>query len=91
MDGDRLMITDVSSRILAHEIAYKYGLRVQFLNLGAPESKGVVVQVLKAYSDSIRQRGVLETISADKFNSMTVQDLEDMCEYWKMVVVFGHG
>jgi hypothetical protein len=91
MGNDRLVITDVSSRLLAHEIASKYGLWFKFFGLGTPECEGAVLKVSRDYYGSISQYSALDTLSADKFNSMTVQDLEDMCEYWKMVGVFSHG
>jgi hypothetical protein len=87
MGGNRLLITDVSSRLLAHEIASRYGLVLSFVRPKGSGCTGLVVEVKKDSEDFDH----LETLSADKFNSMTVQDLENMCEYWKMVGVFSHG
>ena len=87
MGGDRLLITDISSRLLAHHIAERYGLRLSFVRPKGSECTGLVVKVITDSGDY----GHLESLSAGKFNSMTVQDLEDMCEYWKMVGVFSHG
>jgi hypothetical protein len=86
MGGDRLLITDVSSRLLAHHIASRYGLLLSFVRPKGSGCTGLVVKTIENSGDSDH----LEDLSADKFNSMTVQDLEDMCEYWKMVGVFRH-
>jgi hypothetical protein len=87
MGNDRLVITDVGSRLLAHEIASGYGLLLSFVRPKGSKCTGLVVKVITDSGDFDH----LESLSADKFNSMTVQDLEDMCEYWKMVGVFSHG
>jgi hypothetical protein len=86
MGDDRLLITGVSSRLLAHDIAERYGLMFWFVR---PLSAKCPVDVMRVFGED--KDSALDTLSADKFNSMTVQDLEDMCEYWKMVEVFSHG
>ena len=87
MGDDRLLITDVSSRFLAHEIASKYGLVMLFVRPKGSVFTGLIVKTIKNSGDFDH----IENLSSDKFNSMTVHDLEDMCEYWKMVGVFSHG
>jgi hypothetical protein len=79
----------VSSRALAHDIAYEYGLLFEFTRQKASDKcTGLVVS---AYRGGISLDTKLETLSAEQFNAMTIHELREMCEYWKMLKVFSCG
>lgn len=77
-------INDVSDRMVAKEIADKYGLRLVFVR-SAKECRycGVLVRG----GISIR---CSDELTPDQFKSMTFTDLEAMCVYWQMVGIFSH-
>lgn len=77
-------IDDVSDRMVANEIADKYGLRLDFV-LDAKACLYCRVLVRRGIS-----KGWFDKLTRDKFNSMTFADLKDMCVYWQMVGIFSH-
>jgi hypothetical protein len=88
MDNYRLNCMDVSCRALAHDIAFEYGLLFEFTRQKASDKcTGLVVSAYRGISLDTK----LETLSAEQFNAMTIHELREMCEYWKMLKVFSCG
>ena len=79
-----MRINDVSDRMVANEIADKYGLRLDFV-LDAKACLYCRVLVRRGIS-----KGCFDKLTPNQFNSMTFADLKDMCVYWQMVDIFSH-
>jgi hypothetical protein len=77
-------IDDVSDRMVANEIADKYGLLLDFVR----DAKACLYcRVLVRRAISI---DCFDGLTSNQFNSMTFADLKSMCVYWQMVGIFSH-
>lgn len=82
-------IDSVPDRILAYSVAEEYELDFIFVpSFSLERETGFYMVEVGSRTNSRRP---IDTISAKQFNSMTPEDLKSMCEYWRMVGLFGHG
>jgi len=87
-------IDSVPDRILAYSVAEEYELDFIFVPsfslVRETGWKGTRHSGMEVGSRA-NSRPRFDSISAKQFNSMTPGDLKSMCEYWRMVGLFGHG
>jgi hypothetical protein len=88
-------IDSVPDRILAYSVAEEYELGFIFVpSVSLVGEKGWKGMGFCRVEVGSRDRGFtapIDTISAEQFNSMTLEDLRGMCEYWRMAGLFRHG
>lgn len=88
-------IDSVPDRLLAYSVAEEYELDFIFVpSVSLVEEKGWKGKGYFRVEVSAKTRDFyapIGTISAEQFNSMTLEDLKRMCEYWRMAGLFGNG
>lgn len=82
-------IDSVPDRFLAYSAAEEYGLTFSLVKETGWKGSGFFKVEVGAKTRSLT--APIDTISAEQFNSMTLEDLKGMCEYWRMAGLFGNG